>query len=257
MTEHAFRTTHIILPAFNEEESLPSLLERLGNLNQSMEGKLLVWVVDDGSTDGTGDIASKGVTGLDVKLVQHSRNMGLGQALNSGIRAVLEVAGDNDIAIVMDADDTHDVRLIPTMLERIDLGADIALASRYVSGGSDATAPAYRRLLSRGAAFVFRSLLPLKGIHDFTSGYRAYRVSLLRRATSHWGERIIEERGFACMVELMLKLRHCDPRIDEVPMVLRYDRKRGGSKLRIFPTLMQYLKLAIRDRLTPPPFRNI
>ena len=90
-------------------------------------------------------------------------------------------------------------------------------------------------------------------VGDFTSGYRMYRVSMLQKATAHWGDRLIEEDGFACMVELLLKLRHWKPQIVEVPMKLRYDRKLGESKLNLPRTLRQYLKLALRDRLTPAP----
>ena len=84
-----------------------------------------------------------------------------------------------------------------------------------------------------------------------------HRVSLLARAAAHWGERLIEERGFACMVELLLKLRHCRPVVTEVPLTLRYDRKQGPSKIRIGRTVGQYLKLLVRDRLSPAPYRAL
>lgn len=100
-------------------------------------------------------------------------------------------------------------------------------------------------------------MLHIDGIRDFTSGFRAYRVSLLRRASTHWGERLVEERGFACMVELLLKLRHCGPAVSEIPLRLRYDRKPGASKLRLGRTLAQYLLLLTRDRLAPVPFRKL
>ncbi|MDQ3404676.1 MAG: dolichol-phosphate mannosyltransferase, partial [Actinomycetota bacterium] len=73
----------------------------------------------------------------------------------------------------------------------------------------------------------------------------------------HWGERLIEEQGFACMVELLLKLRHCEPVITEIPLHLRYDRKQGASKLRLRRTIAQYLKLLVRDRLAPAPYRTL
>lgn len=250
-------TVHVILPAFNEAESLPPLLARLAGFSETQKISMLAWVVDDGSTDDTAAIAQRGHSGLDVKLVTHPVNLGLGQALHSGLRSVTDVAGSNDVAVVMDADDTHDVELIATMLEKIDEGADLVVGSRFVDGGDDSTAPAFRRFLSRGAAFVFSTVLPVGGIRDFTSGYRMYRVDLLTRAISHWGERIIEERGFACMVELLLKLRHCHPVVAEVPLVLRYDRKQGASKLKIVRTIFQYLRLAFRDRLSPPPYREL
>jgi dolichol-phosphate mannosyltransferase len=244
---------HVVLPAYNEAASLAPLLGRLAALAQSE--RLTVWVVDDGSTDGTAQVAARGVPGVAVKVVPHPVNRGLGQAVQSGLRAVLEVAGADDIVVVMDADDTHDPWRIPLLRQAIAGGADVAICSRFVDGGDDTTAPPFRRLLSRGAAVLFRRVLRLGNIYDFTSGFRAYRVSLLQRAAGHWGERLIEEQGFACMVELLLKLRYCRPVVTEVPLVLRYDRKQGASKLRLRRTIVQYLTLLLRDRLEPPPYR--
>ena len=249
--------THIVLPAYNEEGSLPHLLKRLAGVSSNYQGEMFAWIVDDGSEDETATIALRGAPGLNVHLVSHERNMGLGQAVITGIIAVLQKASDNDAIIVMDADDTHDAELIHSMINQINSGADIAVASRFVPGGDDSSAPFFRRILSRGAALVFKTILPIKEVEDFTSGYRAYRVSLLKRAVRHWGERLIEEQGFACMVELLLKLRYLGPTIYEVPLFLRYDRKQGKSKLKLVRTLIQYLKLAIRDRLSPKPLRNI
>ncbi len=244
---------HLLLPAYNEEESLPRLLDRLSQLEFS--DCFVAWVVDDGSTDRTADITRRGVPGLDCRLVSHPTNVGLGQAVLSGIQACLREASPQDVLVVMDADDTHGTELLAGMRQWISDGADIVLASRFVDGGDDRTAPPFRRLLSRGASLLFRICLPLDGIRDFTSGYRAYRIDLLQRALQHWGERLVEERGFACMVELLLKLRFFRPQIQEVPLVLRYDRKQGSSKLKLLPTLLQYLKLGLRNMLQPPPVR--
>lgn len=245
---------HVILPAYNEEESLPNLLRRFEQLHREHpELNLVVRVVNDGSKDRTSEVAAQGFGALDVRVHNHPRNMGLGQAMLTGLQRAAAAAEDRDLVVAMDADDTHDVNLIPLMVEEIRSGADIAIASRFVPGGCDDTAPPFRRLLSRGASVVFRAVFPLERIKDFTSGYRMYRGELLHRATAHWGERLIEEDGFACMVELLLKLRHWKPEMREVPMFLRYDRKLGASKLKLFRTLRQYLKLAIRNRVTPAP----
>ncbi|WP_231648399.1 glycosyltransferase [Saccharothrix sp. NRRL B-16348] len=246
---------HVVLPAYNEAASLPPLLTRLAEASPA--GELTAWVVDDGSSDGTADVVADGWPGLDVRLVSHPVNLGLGQAVQSGLRAVLAEAGDEDVVVVMDADDTHDPALILRMRQEIEAGADVVICSRFVDGGDDATAPPLRRLLSRGAAVLFRRVLRVDGVRDCTSGFRAYRVSLLARAERHWGERLIEERGFACMVELLLKLRHCRPVVTEVPLALRYDRKHGPSKIRIVRTVGQYVKLLVRDRLTPAPYRAL
>jgi dolichol-phosphate mannosyltransferase len=246
---------HVVLPAYNEAASLPPLLTRLAEV--ALTEQLTAWVVDDGSSDGTAEVAAAGVPGLDVRLVSHPVNLGLGQAVQSGLRAVLADAGEDDVVVVMDADDTHDPGLIRDLEREIAAGADVVICSRFVAGGDDATAPPLRRLLSRGAAVLFRRVLRVEGVRDFTSGFRAYRVSLLARATAHWGERLIEERGFACMVELLLKLRHCRPVVAEVPLTLRYDRKHGPSKIRIARTVGQYVKLLVRDRLSPAPYRAL
>lgn len=248
-------TTHVVLPAYNEEAGLPLLLDRLADLAATEE--LTVWVVDDGSSDATAEIAAAGVEGLDVRLVRHQVNLGLGQAVQSGLRSVLATALDHDMVVVMDADDTHDPALIPLLRKEIAEGADVAICSRFVVGGDDTTAPFGRRVLSRGAAVLFDRAVQVGGVRDFTSGFRAYRVSLLDRATRHWGERLIEEQGFACMVELLLKLRHCRPVITEVPLTLRYDRKQSTSKLKVRRTIVQYVKLLTRDRLSPAPYRAL
>ncbi|KFU76685.1 glycosyltransferase [Amycolatopsis lurida] len=246
---------HVVLPAFNEEKALPVLLERLAET--ALTERLTVWVVDDGSSDRSATVAGSGYGGLEVRVVRHDVNLGLGRAVQSGLRAALEESGTDDIIVVMDADDTHDPGLIRRLREEIVAGADVAICSRFVPGGDDRTAPPVRRLLSRGAARLFQHALAVEGVRDFTSGYRAYRASLLARASAHWGDRLIEEQGFACMVELLLKLRHCGPVIKEIPLVLCYDRKQGPSKLKLRRTLVQYLKLLVRDRLSPAPYRKL
>lgn len=249
---------HVVLPAYNESESLPNLLTRFSELAEDQRSSLLIHVVNDGSVDDTREVAQRPYPGLTVDVVDHPRNMGLGQAVQTGIRTVTAIASDEDFMVLMDADDTHDPKLVKDLVAALETGADIAIASRFVPGGDDSTAPLFRRLLSRGAALCFRAALPVnKNVRDFTSGFRAYRVSILKRVVDHWGERLIEERGFACMVELLMKLRHCKPVVVEVPMYLEYDRKQGASKIRITRTIFQYLKLAIRDRVSPPPYREL
>jgi dolichol-phosphate mannosyltransferase len=290
-------TIHIVLPAFNEEESLPNLLRRFAALPDSEREKMQFFVINDGSVDATKRVAEENASGLNLTVVDHPRNMGLGQAVQTGIRTAIDAskraaqanatnsslpasglsdtsdaggavttldraaatpAISDDILVIMDADDTHDPKIVAQLTAAIENGADIAIASRFVDGGNDDTAPMFRRLLSRGAAVCFKTVLPVdRQVNDFTSGFRAYRISLLDRAVDHWGYRLIEERGFACMVELLLKLRFWNPIIVEVPFQLQYNRKLGTSKIRIARTIRQYVKLAMRDRISPAPAREI
>lgn len=253
------RNIHLVLPAYNEANSLPSLLQRCETFNAEYGPRtgrsINVWVIDDGCTDDTVSLARAGYGELRVEVVSHPENRGLGQAVRTGLATAITASHPDDAIVIMDADDTHDVGLIASLVEALEAGADIAIASRFVPGGDDSTAPPFRRALSHGAGWVFNKALPLENIQDFTTGYRAYRSSLLSRAVDHYGERLVEETGFAVMVELLLKLRHCNPVVAEVPMVLRYDRKGSDSKLKLWKTIGQYLKLISRDRLSPAPFR--
>ena len=83
----------------------------------------------------------------------------------------------------------------------------------------------------------------VRGVKDYTCGFRGYRVKLLRDALNYWEEELIEQQGFGCMAELLLKLNRFDPIINEVPFILRYDLKQGASKMRVARTVSQTLNM--------------
>src|SRR5680860_1842300 len=117
----AVRNVHVVLPAFNEEASLPSLLARLEQFRSEYcpqyHHLLKVWVVDDGSTDATADCAASRHGELAVNLISHPVNLGLGQAVRSGLAVATDTAHPDDVIVVMDADDTHDVNLILQLVQ--------------------------------------------------------------------------------------------------------------------------------------------
>jgi len=239
----------ITLPAYNEEATLRPLLHAI---QEAMEENTLpyrVIVVDDGSEDGTAEVAAKLADRLPLELVRHPSNRGLGESLRTGLLAALRKASDRDIIVTMDSDNTHSPGLIVRMVRNIREGNDVVIASRYRPGARIVGVPLYRRLLSRGASLLFRMLFPTPNVRDFTSGYRAYRAGLLRRAFEAYGDDLVGQAGFSCMVDLLLKLRRLDAIMSEVPLVLRYDRKQGISKMLVLQTIRQTLALAITRRL--------
>jgi dolichol-phosphate mannosyltransferase len=238
----------VMLPAFNEEESLPDLLAGLGDLAHESGIPYRIVVVDDGSADKTAEIADELSLSLPVQLVKHEKNKGLGEALMTGIRTVLEQAGDNDILITMDSDNTHPPHLLMEMVGKIRNGLDVVIASRFRSGARVIGVPAHRELMSQGVRFLFTVFFPTIGVRDYTCGYRAYRVSSLRAAQRHYGDQLISESGFACMVDLLLKLRKQKAIFGEVPLILRYDRKGGASKMNVSRTIYRTLRLLFRRR---------
>ena len=120
---------------------------------------------------------------------------------------------------------------------------DVIVASRYRSGATISGVPPIRRLMSRGAGVLFKLLHPISGIRDYSCGYRLYTRELLERAVATWGSDLIEQRGFASMVELLLKLGKMGAKAGEIPLQLRYDQKRGEGKLPVAENSTRLLKL--------------
>jgi len=233
----------IVLPAYNEAESLPSLFDRFRDW-ASLTGVHRILVVDDGSDDGTESVALEAGDGLSVRVVRHSCNKGLGAALLTGLRAAIYEA---DIVITMDADDSHDPATIPVMINRLNEGFDIVIASRFQEGGEEVGVAPHRRLLSHSASTILSLVVGVEGARDYSCGFRAYRSSFLRRLIREVGEEdLVRETGFACMVELLLKASAHGARVTEVPLVLRYDRKRSSSKIRVVRTIVRYAVVLTR-----------
>lgn len=182
-----------------------------------------------------------------TRILRHERNQGLGAALRTGLSAACQRATqDGDVVIVMDSDCTHTPYLIDRLVRLIREGNDIAIASRYRYGSQVIGLSPVRELLSHGASWLFRAILPIRNVRDYTCGYRAYRVSLLRRAMAHYGDQLITENGFSCMAELLVKLARFGALACEAPMVLRYDRKRSTSKMRVAQTIVKSLGVLAR-----------
>ena len=240
----------LILPAYNEEEALPLLLERV---QESMEENALdyrVWVVNDGSSDGTAACVDQMKSRMPVDRIDHEVNRGLGDAVRTGLLRAVSECGPRDIIVTMDSDNTHTPGLIAGMVRGIREGNDIVIASRFREGARTMGVPFYRRVVSRGASWVFRLFFPTRGVRDFTSGYRAYRAEMLQRAFEIHGDDFVAESGFSCMVDILLKLRALDAIMTELPLILRYDYKYGISKMQVVSTIGDTLRLLVRRRLS-------
>ena len=211
-----------------------------------------VVIVDDGSTDGTLDVIRRWSAKIPIDVVQHVRNSGLGETIQDALFRAAQLAEADDIVVTMDADNTHSPAVIPAMVEAIDGGGDVVIASRYRRGSRVVGLSAHRHLMSHGARFLFQLAFPINGVRDYTCGFRAYRASLLQNAFARFGKTLAQERGFAAMAEILLKLRTLNPRFGEVPMVLRYDLKSGDSKMRVGATVMKTLRMMRRLRSALP-----
>lgn len=238
----------LALPAYNEEQNLPRVLESFREQMSSGGYAAAVVVVDDGSTDRTRQLAEAWARILPVHLIVHPSNCGLGETIRDGLRLAAELAQPEDVIVTMDADNTHPVRLIPDMVRLIQAGCDLVIASRYRRGAAVTGLNPLRHLMSLGARLVFTLGFPISGVRDYTSGFRAYRPSLLQRAFTIYGDGLATERGFASMAEILLRISKLKPRIVEVPLVLSYEKKGGASKMRVARTVLSTLRMVLRVR---------
>ena len=183
-----------------------------------------------------------------MDLAVHLSNRGLGETIRDALRLASEVASDDDLIVTMDADNTHPPELIPEMIRHIKQGADVVIASRYRPGARVVGLSRFRRSMSLGARLLFGTVFPIEGVRDYTCGFRMYRPSVLRRAFETYGDRLVSERGFACMAEILLKVSRLRVRCSEVPLVLGYNRKKSVSMMRVGRTVMTTLGLMTRLR---------
>jgi dolichol-phosphate mannosyltransferase len=238
----------IVLPAYNEEDALPLLLTSIFKTFAEAKREVTVVVVNDGSQDGTRDRVLEFGLKYPVHLLDNPKNMGLAETIKLGLIEACKIAAPEDVIITMDADNTHPAGLALRMSRTIIEGGDVVIASRFQNGSRVRGVSFPRKALSILGSLYFRILFPMEGVKDYTCGYRAYRAILIQRLFKKYGTKLTSERGFSCMVDILLRLREEDPIVVEVPLILRYDLKPTLSKMRVFTTIRDSILLGLRRR---------
>ena len=235
----------LLLPAFNEAESLSLLLPKIKKLAD--EVLLHTIVCDDASTDGTRDVLREFDDELRLDIIVHKMNRGLGETVRDLFERVNELCSADDVIVRMDCDDTHDPAIILSMIDKLNQGCDVVVASRFQPGGGQVGVSRLRSLLSTAANLFMKLLFPIRGLKEYSCGYRAYRASAIKTALAVYGSDFIQLKGlgFSCTLEKLVKLRMLGARFGEVPFVLRYDRKLSQSKMLANITTFGYITLSI------------
>ncbi|MBR9923297.1 MAG: glycosyltransferase family 2 protein [Bacteroidetes bacterium] len=247
----------IALPAYNEAANLPPLLERFCAVMEKHRQPYEIIIVNDGSTDNTGQVIRNWATRKPVTPIEHPVNLGLGATIRDALFAAAQRDTGNDLILTMDADNTHPPEILPEMVRTLETGADVVIASRFVPGATIQGLSLFRKWISRLASWTFRLILPIRGVKDYTCGYRLYKASKVREAFRHYGETgFVDQQGFQCMVDILLKLNRLgNCQFAESPLHLEYDKKAGDSKMKVWQTSWKTLQLIWRYKtsktLTP------
>ena len=236
-----------IIPAYNEEKNISTLFSRLERKMKEIKRDFHVILVNDGSTDGTKSEALKYKDLMSLDIINHNPNRGVGEVFRSGFSRAMEIAKDGDILVTKEADNTSDLEILQIMLQNVENGYDIALASCYAPKGKIIGTTKVRFILSYGANLLVRQLFFIKETHTCSSFYRAYSAGTLRKSFYAYEGQLIEDDEFSCMVEVLIKLHRLPLKITEVPMILRRDLRKGKSKMNKRKNIISLLKLIKKE----------
>jgi dolichol-phosphate mannosyltransferase len=237
----------IVLPTYNERENLPHALRRIREVADAHDLSLHTLVVDDGSPDGTGELADRLAQEMpDVEVLHRQRKEGLGRAYIAGFKHAL--AQGAETLFEMDADLSHDAAYLPDFLRRIELGADLVLGSRYVAGGGVQNWGLTRRFISRGGCLYARTILGMP-VNDVTGGFKCFRRQVLEAIDLDG----IQSSGYGFQIEMTYRAWQLGFRVEEVPIIF-VDRALGSSKMSS-DIMIEAMVNVWRLRFSPPARR--
>jgi dolichol-phosphate mannosyltransferase len=214
----------VVIPTYNEAETIDRIVRATdAELERLVPGEHRVLVVDDGSPDGTGELAEALAAELgNVEVLHRAEKTGLGHAYMAGFARALD--GGAEFVFEMDADFSHDPRYLGELLAAAE-GSDLVLGSRYVSGGGVRDWGLLRRLISRGGGIYARAILHVD-VHDLTGGFKCIRREVLEAIDLP----SIRAEGYVFQIEVTYRAILAGFRVREVPIIFQ-DRTDGVSKM--------------------------
>lgn len=214
----------VCVPTYNERENLERMIAAIGAARERATIPGDVLVIDDGSPDGTGEIADRLAAEHDwVHVLHRTAKEGLGRAYLAGFHWALERG--YDYICEMDCDFSHDPGRLPDLVATAQRGADLVIGSRYTRGGGVRDWSLARRVISRGGCLYAQAFLQL-GIRDLTGGFKCFRRAVLEAIDLD----DVTAEGYAFQIEMTYRTSLLGFRIEEVPITFT-DRVAGGSKM--------------------------
>jgi dolichol-phosphate mannosyltransferase len=211
----------LCLPTYNERENLEAMIDALGAVLETARDVVLV--IDDGSPDGTGEIADRLAAEHSwVSVLHRPVKEGLGPAYIAGFRWALSEGAE--LVLEMDCDFSHDPADVPRLIEASADG-DLVLGSRYAPGGGTANWGLVRRVVSRGGCLYAQVILGLR-VRDLTGGFKCFRRAALETVDLD----ALSAHGYAFQIETTYRISRAGLRIREVPITF-VERRAGASKM--------------------------
>jgi len=237
----------VLLPAYNEEDSLPRLMPKLQSTLTEMDEDFRILVCNDGSRDNTQSMLESYAQEMPIEIIQHKINRGLGESSRDLFKRASEITQPGDVIVRLDCDDTHEPEFIPSIVAKVRSGFDVVIASRFEPGGGQMGVSGYRAFISRAANLFMKVFFPIKGLKEYSCGFRGYRAEKIQEAVQFYGNNFIQLKGlgFTCTLEKLVKLKLIGARFGEVPFMLRYDQKQSDSKMVSSITTLGYLVMTL------------
>ncbi|KAB2876311.1 MAG: glycosyltransferase family 2 protein [Ideonella sp.] len=237
----------VLLPAYNEEASLPRLMPKLREVLDRQGEPYRIVTCNDGSRDGTREVLQQMIEQYPLEVLTHKINRGLGETSRDLFERAAEIASTGDVIVRLDCDDTHEPEFMPRLISKVREGYDVVIASRFAPGGGQLGVGPYRAFISRCANLFMKVFFPIEGLREYSCGFRAYRAEAIQKAIACYGNNFIQLKGlgFTCTLEKLVKLKLVGARFAEAPFVLRYDQKLSDSKMVSSITTLGYIVMTI------------
>ena len=236
----------VTLPCLNEAENLKIIIPQIHKIFQNNNYEYKILVCYDCSTDDTESVVNNLQKEYNIELLPYQNKRGLGIAfLRLFQTAIKESQSDDDVIISLDADNTHDPNGMLLIMDKIESGYDVAIQSRFCDNSSMSGFPFFRKMISNSISLIMRTFFPVgeKGIKDYTSSYRGYKVGIFKKVFEKYKNNFITETEFTYTIESIIKLGIITNKITETPLQYKYDKKIGKSKLRLFKNGKRFIIL--------------